>query len=177
LLKKETRILGLSGTTIDHRTILVGVVFRGALWLDGVVTSSLDRTEQEYELQISRAIQSSKQYSQLHAVIVSRRLSRNRKISFRDLSVRLRLPVIALGQSNYRSRTGRLRPLKSFGIVVSGKHLRVSAVGIDRAGAERLCKIGCTLGSTVPESVRVADLVAEQLGRVFLNRQQNREPR
>jgi len=175
LLKKETRLLGLSGTTTGHRTILVGVVFRGALWLDGVVSSSLDRTEQGYDLEISRAIQGSKQYSQLHAVIVSRRLSGNRKISMHDLAMRLRLPVIVLGKSNYRSRTGRLRALKSFGIVVSGKHLRVSAIGIDKSGVEKLYRIGCTLGSTIPESVRVADLLAAQLRHVSLNQQQNRD--
>jgi hypothetical protein len=38
-------------------------------------------------------------------------------------------------------------------------------------------RVGCTLGSTIPESVRVADLLAGQLRHVFLNRQRNRNLR
>lgn len=170
MLKRETRILGLSGTTIRDRTIVVGVVFRGSLWLDGVLTSSLDTAEQNYNPEISRAIESSKQYPQLHAIILSRRLSRSRKISIRDLARRSRLPVIAIAKSGNGSRAEkRLRAVKNFGIVVSGKHLVVSAAGVDRAEAERLFGIGCTQGNKIPEAVRVADLLAVQLGRELLN--------
>jgi endonuclease V-like protein UPF0215 family len=158
--------MGLSGTTIRGRTIIVGVVFRGSLWLDGVVTSNLDKAEQNYNSEISRAIKGSKQYLQLHAIILSRRLSHSRKISIGDLAGRLRLPVIAIAKSvNGLGGGSRLRVVKSFGIAVSGKHLAVSAAGVDRAEAERLYRIGCSLRNRIPEAVRVADLLAEQLGR------------
>jgi endonuclease V-like protein UPF0215 family len=169
LLKRETRILGLSGTTIRDRTIIVGVVFRGSLWLDGVVASSLDTVVRNYNPEIIRAIESSKQYPQLHAIILSRRLSRSRKISIRDLARRTRLPVIAITKSAEGSRTKRHLPgVKNFGIVVSGKHLEVSAAGVDRGEAERLYGIGCIRGNKTPETVRVADLLAKQLGRELL---------
>jgi endonuclease V-like protein UPF0215 family len=170
LLKRETRILGLSSATIRHRTIVVGVVFRGSLWLDGVVTSNLDAAEKNYNSEISRAIEGSKQYPQLHAIILSPRLSRSRKISIPDLARRLRLPVIATARPAHDSGTERrLRAVKKFGIAVSGKHLELSAAGVDRVEAERLYGIGCTRGSTIPEAVRVADLLAVQLGRGLLN--------
>ena len=146
------------------RTIIVGVVFRGSLWLDGVLTSNLDATLRSYNSEISRAIESSKQYRQLHAVILSRRLSRSRKISVLDLARRLKLPVIASAKSADGSRPGRrLRAVKNFGICVSGKRLEVSAAGVDEVEAERLYGIGCTQGSMLPEAVRVADLLTKQL--------------
>jgi endonuclease V-like protein UPF0215 family len=171
-LKRETRILGLTGTTIRNRTIVIGVVFRGSLWLDGVVTVTLDTAGYDFEREISRAIKSSKQYPQLYAIIVSHHLSRNRKISIRDLAKRLRLPVISIARSPDGSRAEPfLRAPKIFGIVVDGKHLEVTAAGVGRAETQRLYEIGCTQGSKIPEAVRVADLMAEQLGRGLLNPQ------
>ena len=169
-MKRETRILGLSGTTIRDRTIVIGVVFRGSLWLDGVVSATLDIAGHDYEREISRAIKSSKQYPQLHAIIVSHHLSR--KISIRDLAKRLRLPAISIARSPGVSRAEPfLRAPKIFGIVVDGKHLEVTAAGVGRAETQRLYEIGCTQGSKIPEAVRVADLMAEQLGRGLLNPQ------
>ena len=172
MLKRETRTLGLSDTTIRDRTIVIGVVFRGSLWLDGVVTANLNTASHDYDREISRAIKSSKQHPQLYAIIISHHLSLNRKISTRDLAKRLTLPVIAIAGSAGGSRTGPpLRAPKTFGIVVDGKHLEVTAAGVGRAECQRLYEIGCTRGSKTPEAVRVADLMAEQLGRGLLNPQ------
>jgi endonuclease V-like protein UPF0215 family len=170
LLKRESRILGLSASTIGSRVFFVGVVFRGSLWLDGIVTSSTKTTEPDYGPTISNMIKSARQFSQLHAITVSRRLARSRKVSIHDLAKKVKLPVIATARSTKGpGMDNRRRYVRRFGIVIGGKHATVFAAGVDREQAERLFGIGCRPCSKVPEAVRIADLLTAQLirGRQF----------
>jgi endonuclease V-like protein UPF0215 family len=159
-LKRETRILGLSCKTTRGSALVVGAVFRGFLWLDAVLTLNLDASERNYTPKISRAIEDSKQYTQLRAVIASRSLTRDRRISIPDLSRRLKLPVIAITGSK---AADRLRGMKHFHAVVSGYHVNIYTAGISGTQAEKLYKIGCRKGGRTPEAVRVADLLAQEL--------------
>jgi endonuclease V-like protein UPF0215 family len=161
LLKREARILGLSGTTICGNRILVSVVFRGSLWLDGVATSVIEAPDENYTLKASNLIRSTKQFSQLHAIIISRQLAQDRELSIQELTRKLRLPVIAIKPS----KRSRVRNAKNFEIDVGGKHVAVSAAGVGRDEAERLYGIGCSPHLNVPEAVRIADLLAKQLSR------------
>ena len=158
----------MSATTIRGRTIVVSVVFRGALWLDGVATCVTEAREQNYNLKVLNLIKKSKQFSQLHAILISSRLNPNRKISIQDLARKLKLPVIAIKSSKAR-RTGK-RDVNNFDIEASGKRVAVSAAQVDRDGAERLYGIGCSKCGKIPEAVRIADLLAEELTRTSQNR-------
>jgi len=160
LLKRESRILGLSGTRRGHTTIIASVVFRGALWLDGVTTTTVETKERNYTLKISNLIRNSKQFSQLHAIIISQRLNRIRSISTQALARSVKLPVIAIEERKGAGRGNRR--VKKFVINVGGKLVTVIAAGVNRNQAEGLYGIGCSPHSSVPEAVRIADLLAEQ---------------
>ena len=167
MLKKETRILGLSGTSIGRKTIVASVVFRGSLWLDGVYTITIGAKERNYNLQLGNFIMNSKQFPQLQAIIISQRLNLGRAISIQELARRVKLPVIAIVGSNKRRRIprrGYRRPEK-FTITVNEEHVLAMAAGVERDQAEKLYRIGCGSQLNVPEAVRIADLLIEGISR------------
>jgi endonuclease V-like protein UPF0215 family len=166
LLKRETRVLGLSGTFSHDQFIVVGVIFRGSLWLDGAFALTLNLTEHNWLDKLASAIRRTRQFSQLHAIFISRRLSTLGRIPIADLTKRVRLPIIEISKSATRSKASRKAPRSGRqSVVVEGRHVLVSARGVDSDEAARLYLIACHKGCRIPEAVRVADLVARQLAR------------
>ena len=167
MIKKEARILGLSAARKDHRILVVGVVFRGALWLDGVTSCAIENgTNQNSEL--SRAIKQSKQHSQLHAIILKEQLVPGWKVNITDLARRVKLPVIATTNRHISSapeKSKGTRGIQRYGIVINGRQFLVLAVGLSRANAEQVFTVGCTPTSRIPEAVRVANLLVQQASR------------
>lgn len=120
--------------------------------------------ERNYNLEVSHLIKTSKQFSQLHAIIISQRLTFNRAISIQDLARRVKLPVIAITNSHSASRREDRR-VNKLAITVGGRH--VVAARVDKDQAEMLYGISCSRGSKVPEAVRIADLLTEELSKTF----------
>lgn len=167
MLKKQARILGLSATAKRKgATLVVGVVFRGSCWLDGILTCSLESDKRDHVSQISKAIMKSRQYSQLHAVILSqKKIAPGWDIDITDLAQRIKLPVISLVKKN---RTGMKNRKKLLGanyyhLVINKKPVFVLAKGLGLEMTQELLTIACTSGSSIPEAVRVANLIAEQV--------------
>ena len=165
MLKRETRILGLSGMVTERKTIIASVVFRGSFWLDGVATTTLESNERNSNLKLSNFIKNSKQFSQLHAVVISQRLHLG-TISIHDLARRVKLPVIATPERHERLCRGD-RGAAKFVLRIGGEQVSASAARVDRAHAERLYGIGCSPNRKVPEAIRVADLLVEELARTL----------
>ena len=132
--------------------------------MDGVATSVMEPRERNFNLKVSNLIRNSKQFSQLHVILISPRLIPNRQISIRGLARRVKLPVIAIIKSRKGSMTGK-RDANILDIEVRGKHVVVSAAGVERDEAERLYRIGCSPCGKIPEAVRIADLLAKELNR------------
>lgn len=106
----------------------------------------------------------SRQYSQLHAVIISRDqnvLRRDNQII--DLAHRLKLPVVLLLKR--ASVKKRIQPLgvKQYDLDINGERLHVSAKAINFKKIKALFTVGCAPHSCVPEAVRVADLMTKQV--------------
>lgn len=156
--------MGLSGSRVGGNIVGIGVIFRGSLWLDGLVTSRFALTQHNYCNEISRMIAGARQFSQLHAIIVSHRLTLNRRLSIDELSRRTTIPVISLYKSAKEANHNKRTPSsKNFTITVNRKSLVVCAAGVARESAELLYRIGCSEGNWIPEPVRVADMLAKQL--------------
>ncbi len=167
MLKKEVRILGLS-TTAKRKgtTLVVGVVFRGSYWLDGILTCSLELGKRDHVSQISKAIMKSRQYSQLHAVILStKRIAPGWDIDITDLARRIKLPIISLVKKNRAAMKKRKKLLRAnyYHLVINEKRLFVLAKGSGLEMIQELVTIACTPKSSIPEAVRVANLIAEQV--------------
>ncbi|MGA2972396.1 MAG: DUF99 family protein [Candidatus Bathyarchaeia archaeon] len=166
MLKKEARILGLSTTTNRNgKTFVVGVVFRGSSWLDGILTCSLEAGNTRHLSRVARAIMKSRQYSQLHAVILSReQLVPGRDIDIAELARRLKLPVIAIIKKRAAMKEIK-KTLKAnyYDLELNGKRLYILAKGISREKTQEVFTIGSTPKSSIPEAARVADLITEQV--------------
>ena len=119
--------------------------------MDGV-TCLLMRDELN-NMKISELVRSSKQFPQLHVLITSQRLAKIRQISKERLAKDVGLPVIAIKSLKQSGESG-------FDIPVNGRHVLVSATGLDRAKTETLYRLSCKPPSRVPEAIRIADLLA-----------------
>lgn len=166
MLKKEARILGLSATARrKNRIMVVGAVFRGRSWLDGILTCSLDLTSPSHISRISRTIMTSKQYSQLHAVILSRQQSVLRgSIDVAKLARKIKLPVISIEKNRRATIKQAKESLRTnhYDFTVNQKRLSVLASGISLERAQEIFTVACTPDNVIPEAVRVANLLAEQ---------------
>jgi len=164
LLKKEARILGLSFTTRRNAgTFVVGTIFRGKSWLDGIATCTLNDERRRELLRLSRQIMKSKQYSQLHAVIISKNQKYFRARDITELARRLKLPVILLLRGRSRKIRGGMKGVKQYALNVNDKRFEVCAMGMSRGKTRELLSVGCAPNSHVPEAVRVADLITKQV--------------
>ena len=147
---------------------MVGVAFRGSLWLDGVICCILEMNETNQNSTLSRAIKQSKQYSQLHAIILKERLVRGWKVNLSDLARRVELPVITIANRRISTaqKTGKsARGMQRYDITINRRPLSVLAVGVGRSEVEQLFNVGCTPTRGIPEAVRVADLLVQQASR------------
>ena len=168
MLKRESRLLGLSGTAVNDKIIIASVVFRGSLWLDGVAAKIIPTAQEEYHIGITNLVKSSKQFSQLHAIIISKRLTLNWPLSLRELARAVKLPVVAIYSHSHQTARRR-HGVERFALPISGGYVTASIAGTDKDQAEKLYAIGCSPHNKVPEAVRIADLFVEEL-RCNLNR-------
>jgi len=162
LLKKETRILGLSATTdVKSGILVVGAIFRGSSWLDGILTCAFRSKTDLKMLKLSRAIMRSRQYSQLHAVIISKNqtvLQQDNHIA--ELARRLKLPVILI--LKLPKKTNQAPGVERYELDINGERLHVSTKGMSFKEVQELFTVGCVPNSYIPEAVRIADLITKQ---------------
>ena len=144
----ETRILGLSAVRRAQLNRIVGVIFRGSFWLDGLITYTAGIKDKNYVAGLASTMRGSKQYSQIHAVVFSREnILPNGVKDFDRLAGEIDIPILVL-------RRLRLRNRRSTSIWSPNK---------DPATVHELFSIGCAAEMSTPEAVRVADLIANQL--------------
>ena len=156
MLKREIRILGLSAAEKKFGFLAVGVVYRGSLWLDGVVSGITKDREERVSL-VSRIIKDCKQYSQLHAVILAtEEIIPNNALS--ELFSEVKIPLIMI--LRHQASRPKPSPHTSYTHVRVNKNLvPVFTVGVTGEDAEKLFAICCNPSSKIPEAVRVAELI------------------
>jgi len=141
--------------------ITAGAVYRGCLWLDGIMTLRVDLVQGNYTRELSAAIRATKQFPQLHAVILGHRPSLLQELQIAKLHRTLRLPIIVI-PNPHRSPV-RVPGLRKFDLVVNGRHLNLLSVGASKEDTEHLYNVGCGPGDTIPEAVRVAGMLLREL--------------
>ena len=166
MIKKEARILGLSATANRNGTVfVVGVVFRGSRWLDGVLACSIESETTNALSKITRTIMKSRQYSQLHAVILSKeQIVSDLNINIAKLARRVKLPIISIIKKRAAMERGK-KSLEAnhYELEVNGERLHILANGINREKIQELFALSSAPKSSVPEAARVANLMAEQV--------------
>ncbi len=154
-VKREIRVLGVAARRATHKGYtVVGVVFRGGLYLDGVLrtkSESRDITGDVVEM-----IVSSPHHPQVRAILLDGKLLDGATADLAVLSEAASRPVIAFNP------TGMVAPregaVERFEMDLNEGPVPVLSLGIDRAMAERiLSRVSKRRG--VPEALRIACLL------------------
>lgn len=180
IIRKEIRIIGWDDTKHTSKTktvLLVGVVFRGGQFLDGMLSVRVKKDGLDSTDKIARAIVRSRHYDQLSTIMLD-------GITFGGFNIvdihRLyrmtRLPVIAVQRKRpdmkeflgairkvFKDWRARTAIVKRTGEVIefkkNGRQFYYQFAGIEREKCEKILDISTTRGN-IPEPIRAAHLIA-----------------
>jgi endonuclease V-like protein UPF0215 family len=184
-VKPEVRILGVDDGPFDPeyrgRIPLVGVVMRGGRWIDGVMSTYIERDGTDVTERLSEAITKSRHRGQLRIVMTDgitfagfnvldvRRLYRETGIPVIVISrERPNMRDIKKALSHIRGWKSRWETIRGMGrlypVEIRGRTVYMQIEGIREDDARRAVRLSATR-STVPEPLRVAHLIATAIVR------------
>ncbi len=185
-VKPEIRVLGIDdGVFIPHIkgvVDVIGVVFRGGYWLDGVMRTQVEIDGMDATEKIASMIVESPHYPQLRVIMLNGvTMAGFNVVDIEELYEKVKLPVIAVTRDkpnfgdikkalqNLPQSEKRWRSIEKAGKIIkvrtrSGEEpIYAHAAGISEEDAKRILKSTSTR-SNIPEALRVAHLVASGLG-------------
>ncbi len=186
-VKPEIRVLGVDdGVFVPHSkgvATVVGVVYRGGYWLDGVMRTEVEIDGMDATEKIMSMITTSPHYDQLRVVMLNGvTFAGFNMVDIKKLFERVRLPVITVTREkpdlddirralrNLPEYENRLEAMENAGKLIE-VHTRdaeqavyVQIVGISEKDAEKILKSTSTR-SNIPEALRVAHIIASGLTR------------
>ena len=187
-IKLEIRIVGIDdGIFVPHSkgfAPVIGVVFRGGYWLDGVMSTKIEVDGFDATEKIASMIKSSPHYKQLRVIMLDGiTFAGFNVVDIKKLNAETKLPVIAVTRDKpnlediHKALKNLSSPKKRWKIVLNagdifkvntgGKSERVymEMCGILEEDARKILKLTSTR-SSVPEALRVAHLVASGIHNV-----------
>ena len=184
-IKPEIRVLGVDdGVFIPHSKGLVdvvGIVFRGGYWLDGVMRTEIEVDGLDATEKIASMIIESPHYKQLRIIMLSGiTFAGFNVVDIKELYSKTSLPVIALTRDlpkmeeikqaleNLPEKEKRWKAILNAGEIFEvqtregEEPIYMQIAGIEREDAEKIVKITSTR-SNIPEPLRVAHIIASGL--------------
>jgi len=186
-VKPEIRVLGVDdGDFIPHTKGLVnvvGVVYRGGYWLDGVMRTQVGVDGMDATEKIAVMIASSPHYDQLRVVVLDGvTFAGFNVVDIKELFKKVKLPIITITREkpnmeeirraleNLPRFEERWEAMKNAGKTIE-VHVRegenpvyMQIAGISEKDAEKIVKNTSTR-SNVPEALRVAHIIASGLAK------------
>jgi len=185
-VKPEIRVLGIDdGVFVPHSGDLVdviGVVFRGGYWLDGVMRTQVRVDGMDATEKLAAMITGSPHYAQLRVIVLNGvTLAGFNVVDIHELYERVKLPVIAVTRDkpsfddirkalkNLSESEKRWRAIERAGRMFKVRTregeepVYVHAVGLSEQDAKQILRSTSTR-SNIPEALRVAHLIASGLG-------------
>jgi endonuclease V-like protein UPF0215 family len=182
VVKPEIRVLGVDDGGFVPRThsqvLVVGVVFRGGYWLDGVMHTEIVVDGFDATQKISGMVTGSSHCAQLRVLMLNGiTFAGFNVVDIKELNALTELPVIAVTRQkpdltrihealrNLPKSEERWKAVLNAGelTAVSTRHERekiyLHVAGISLDDAERIVRLTSTR-SSIPEALRVAHLVA-----------------
>lgn len=182
VIKPEIRVLGVDdGKFIPHskaQVPVVGVVFRGGYWLDGVMSTQITVDGFDATSKISNMIRNSPHYKQLRVVMLNGiTFGGFNVVDIQALNAQTNLPIIAvttrkpdltrvhLALKNLPNSEERWKAVVNAGeifpvVIRDGtQRVYVEVAGIAMDSAVEVLRLTATR-SKIPEALRVAHLVA-----------------
>lgn len=160
-IKREIRVLGLASKSRGNRYSIIGVIYRGSLWLDGVLAMDLKGGERSEE--VVEMVRGSPHHPQIRVILLDDELLHDRELDPYRLHLGAERPVIALSkQPRWPEPPEGLYAL-SFEMELGESKLRILSVGLRSKEAASVLRVATRPGETLPEALRVARLIAEAL--------------
>lgn len=172
----ELRIVGVDDGPFSRQSegdvLVVGAIYRGGEYLDGMVTTRVRRDGRNATDRLIEMIGGSRYAPQLHAVMLDGiALGGFNVVDINRLAGALELPVLVVirrrpDMDSVRRAVTQLpggdrkwRLIESAGAVEQIGELFVQRAGLDRTEAEMLLRLACTR-SKLPEPLRAAHIIA-----------------
>jgi endonuclease V-like protein UPF0215 family len=188
VVKPEIRVLGVDDGVFTSRTEalvpVVGVVFRGGYWLDGVMHTEIAVDGFDGTDKISSMIISSPHFKQLRVVMLyGITFAGFNVVNIKALNTETGLPVIAVTRErpNLAEIREALQHLPKseerwsafihageiFEVATrrEGERIYMQVAGVSEDDAQRILRLTSTR-SNIPEALRVAHLIASGISRV-----------
>jgi hypothetical protein len=190
-IKPEIRILGVDDGPLEGPEVpLVGAVFRGGRWLEGVLKTAITRDGTDVTGKLIEMVGKSRHMGQLRVLMVDGiTFGGFNVLDVKEVFRRLKLPVIVVSRDmpdmadilkaikhlpDWRKRwlkikgAGRIHQVE---IKRRGGPIYIQTAGLELEDAERIVRLSSTR-SLVPEPIRAAHMIAtaivkgESYGRV-----------
>lgn len=178
-VKPEIRILGIDDSSLlKEKVMIVGTVFRGGDWIDGVLRSEITRDGLDATEVIVTMIKKSKHYAQLRVIMLDGiTYGGFNVVDIQELYRETGLPVIVIMRScpdfeKIRSALGHFSDgearwdiIKKAGKIEklftgrNGTPIYIQKAGIGSKSAEKIIRL-TSIRSSIPEPLRVAHLIA-----------------
>jgi len=182
IIKPEIRVLGIDdGSFVPHVkgfAPIVGVVFRGGYWLDGVLTTKVEVDGLDATDKIASMIANSPHHKQLRVIMTNGvTFAGFNVLNIRRLNEEARLPVLAITRErpdfveiraalrNLPNDKERWRIIQGTGEMIEvstrdkRKRVYMQFAGICEEDARKILLLTSTR-SNIPEALRVAHLIA-----------------
>jgi endonuclease V-like protein UPF0215 family len=182
VIKTEIRVLGVDDSAfvphVKGQVPVVGVVFRGGYWLDGVMYTEIAVDGFDATDKISSMITSSPHYKQLRVIMLNGiTFAGFNIVDVKKLYKTTKLPVITVTREkpdlvtirkalqNLSRSKERWRAILSAGetLEVSTRNVKakvyMQTVGVSKEDAQKILRLTSTR-SNIPEALRVAHLIA-----------------
>jgi len=171
-IKKEIRIIGIDECIpkngLVKGTLIIGVIFRGRLFFDGLIDSIIDSEEFDANEEIARMIMNSRYFDELRIVMLSKLVfGKTNALDLKRFYEKIKLPIIVVNKNRNEKNTEkfmskedyevlkRLDERKLFKVNGSIKPFHVRFYGIDEDEVIKILKASCIEGE-IPEPLRVA---------------------
>jgi endonuclease V-like protein UPF0215 family len=186
-IKPEIRVLGVDdGIFVPHtkgKVDVIGVVYRGGQWLDGVMRTEVTVDGTDATEKIASMIKESPHYNQIRVVVLDGiTFAGFNVVDINELFKRLDLPVIAVTREkpdlaqikraleNLPEHERRWKSIESAGKIIevqtrnTEEAVYMQIAGISQKDAEEILRNTSTR-SNIPEALRVAHIIASGLAR------------
>ena len=178
-IKPEIRLLGIDDSKLIKKDVLIiGTVFRGGHWLDGVMRTTITKDGMDGTEKLIDMIINSRHYKQVRAIILDGITYAGFNIlNIKKLYTETNIPVIVIMRkkpdfkkikkalSNLAYLEERWKLLQNAGEVIEvftrdpEKPIYIQCAGLQKKDAIKIVKMSSTR-SNIPEPLRVAHLIA-----------------
>ncbi len=188
VIKPEIRVLGVDdGAFKPHvkgQVPVIGVVFRGGFWLDGVMHTKIEVDGFDATDKIASMITGSSHYKQLRVIMLNGvTFAGFNIVDVKALHAATKLPVITVTREkpdfedihkalkNLANSEARWEAILSAGAPVevstrsAEARVYMQTVGVSKEDAQKILRLTSTR-SNVPEALRVAHLIASGISHV-----------